>query len=277
MSEVERMEEHRECVESARQLASAWRAIARDYARTHTDRTTYVRDVPGAIFRWADSDFAFWNCLAWTEPGIEREWSREKLAQAAAYMKCRRRAGFLWIFEELLSSPARRALAEDANAAGLQHGLTMYGMVADLAALPKPTHRHLSFVRVDSEELLTAYADINSRAYGLSLAAGREGFQDSELWKSGFRAYLALANGIPVSAAATVANDGRLFLAMVATLPPMQRRGYAEATVRHALYEGVRATGLTRATLHATLPGAPLYERIGYRKVCTIQACTVLR
>ncbi len=40
--------------------------------------------------------------------------------------------------------------------------------------------------------------------------------------------------------------------------------------MRKALYEGARATGLTRSTLHATLAGAPVYERIGYRKVATI-------
>ncbi len=43
-----------------------------------------------------------------------------------------------------------------------------------------------------------------------------------------------------------------------------QRRGYGEAVTRKALYEGVRATGLTRATLHATAAGAPVYPRIGF-------------
>ncbi|GAA3310662.1 hypothetical protein GCM10020295_78340 [Streptomyces cinereospinus] len=33
---------------------------------------------------------------------------------------------------------------------------------------------------------------------------------------------------------------------------------------RKALYEGARATGLTRATLHATAAGAPVYPRIGF-------------
>jgi hypothetical protein len=33
---------------------------------------------------------------------------------------------------------------------------------------------------------------------------------------------------------------------------------------RKALFEGARATGLTRATLHATAAGAPVYPRIGF-------------
>jgi hypothetical protein len=34
---------------------------------------------------------------------------------------------------------------------------------------------------------------------------------------------------------------------------------------RKALHEGGRATGLTRATLHATVAGAPVYPRIGFK------------
>lgn len=33
---------------------------------------------------------------------------------------------------------------------------------------------------------------------------------------------------------------------------------------RKTLYEGSRATGPTRATLHATAAGAPVYPRIGF-------------
>ena len=83
-------------------------------------------------------------------------------------------------------------------------------------------------------------------------------------------AYLGIENGVPVSAAATVETDGCLFVALVATAPEAQRQGYGEATTRKALFEGAKATGLTRATLHATLAGAPVYERIGLKKVATM-------
>jgi hypothetical protein len=39
-----------------------------------------------------------------------------------------------------------------------------------------------------------------------------------------------------------------------------------------ALYDGARASGLTRATLHATEAGAPVYERIGLRRVGAMEA-----
>jgi predicted GNAT family acetyltransferase len=68
-----------------------------------------------------------------------------------------------------------------------------------------------------------------------------------------------------VTCAATVEADGRLFVVLVATAPEWERRGYGETVTRKALYEGARATGLTRATLHATAAGAPVYPRIGFR------------
>lgn len=52
-------------------------------------------------------------------------------------------------------------------------------------------------------------------------------------------------------------SQGRLFVALVATDPERERRGYGEAVARKALYEGGRATGLTRATLHAIERLAP--------------------
>jgi hypothetical protein len=72
---------------------------------------------------------------------------------------------------------------------------------------------------VSTEEELMAYADLNSRAYGMHLEAGRDGLCGSTLWKSGMYAYIGLENGVPVSAAATVQNNGCLFLALVATPP----------------------------------------------------------
>ncbi|PZG20226.1 GNAT family N-acetyltransferase, partial [Spongiactinospora gelatinilytica] len=106
---------------------------------------------------------------------------------------------------------------------------------------------------------------LNARAHGFPEEAGRAGFTGSKLWTSEIRAYLGLRDGVPVTCAGTVEADGRLFVVAVATDPEWQRRGYAEAITRKALYEGGQATGLTRATLHATAAGAPVYTRIGFQ------------
>jgi GNAT superfamily N-acetyltransferase len=254
-----------DAIESVRQLADTWRAIVLD--RGSGD----VLDLPGMAIRWADSKFPFWNCITFTDQGADARLLDERLAQAVAYMRQRRKPGLIWLFEDLLDPSCRARLPAAANRVGLSLSLSGFGMAGDFLPIPEPNHPSLRFVRVTTEDELLAYADLNSRAYGMPLEAGRDGLCGSALWKSGMYTYIGLEDGVPVSAAATVETKGCLFLALVATAPEAQRRGYGEATVRKALFEGAKSTGLTHTVLHATVAGAPVYERIGYRKVATIR------
>ncbi|MFI2645290.1 GNAT family N-acetyltransferase [Streptomyces sp. NPDC018610] len=248
-----------ESIESMEQLATVWRAMVLD-----REPEADVRDLPGLAVRWADCRFAFWNCVTLTDVGADAALVERRLNQAADIMRSKRRPGFLWLFEDLLDAGARAGLAEAAERAGLQHAFPGTGMAGDLLPVPDPVHPDLTFTRVRTDEQLRAYADINARAYGLSLEEGRDGLAGSTLWKEDVHAYLGLRDGVPVTCAGTVAADGRLFVVLVATLPEWERRGYGEAVTRKALHEGARATGLTRATLHATAAGAPVYPRIGF-------------
>ncbi|MGW1512160.1 GNAT family N-acetyltransferase [Streptomyces sp. NPDC002394] len=242
------------------QLALVWRAMVLD-----RDGAADVRDLPGIAVRWADCRFAFWNCVTLTEVGADGALLERRLGEAAEVMRSKKQPGFLWVFEDLIEDDARAGLEPAAERAGLVHAFPGTGMAGHLLPLPEPVHPDLTFVRVSTDEHLTAYADLNSRAYGFPLEDGRDGLDGSTLWKEGVHAYLGLRDGTPVTCAATVEADGRLFVVLVATDPEWERRGYGEAVTRKALYEGARATGLTRATLHATVAGAPVYPRIGFR------------
>ncbi|MFF8399377.1 GNAT family N-acetyltransferase [Streptomyces sp. NPDC016172] len=253
------MRELADSIESMEQLATVWRAMVLD-----RDPRADVRDLPGIAVRWADCRFAFWNCLTLTDAGADAGSLKQRLNEAAEIMRSKSHPGFLWVFEDLLDGPARAVLAEAAGQAGLRYAFPGTGMAGDLLPIPEPVHPELTFVRVRDDELLRSYADINSRAYGFPLDDGRDGLAGSSLWKNRVFAYLGLRDGIPVTCAATVEADGRLFVVLVATDPGWERRGYGEAVTRKALYEGGRATGLTRATLHATAAGAPVYPRIGF-------------
>ncbi|CAL9513551.1 hypothetical protein SUDANB121_03708 [Nocardiopsis dassonvillei] len=246
-------------VESMEQLAAGWRTLVLD-----RDPQADVRDLPGVCVRWADSRFAFWNCVTLTEVDADPELVADRLERAADVMRSKRHPGFLWVFEDLLSGEARAGLRAAAGRAGLESAFSGVGMAADLPALPEPAHPDLEFVRVTTEEHLLAYADLNSRAYGFPPEDGRDGLAGSALWKGGVHAYLGLRDGVPVTCAGAVEAEGRLFVVLVATAPEWERRGYGEAVTRKALYEGARSTGLVRATLHATAAGAPMYPRIGF-------------
>ncbi|GAA3360495.1 GNAT family N-acetyltransferase [Saccharopolyspora gregorii] len=245
-------------VESLDQLTCGWRPLVLD-----ADPAADVRDLPGVAVRWAESRFAFWNCVTLTEHGLGADRLPERLERAAEIMREKRRTGFLWLFEDLLAPAARAELPAAADRAGLDLAFSGAGMAGDLLPIPDPEHPLLEFVRVRTEEQLVAYADLNSRAYGFPPADGRDGLAGSRLWRTDVHAYLGLRDGVPVTAAATVPCEGRLFVVLVATDPAQERQGFGEAVTRKALHEGARATGLTRATLHATAAGAPVYRRIG--------------
>ncbi len=56
----------------------------------------------------------------------------------------------------------------------------------------------------------------------------------------GFRAYLALCDGVPAAGAALRADEGITQLCGAATLPPYRRRGIQTALLRHRLFEAHR-------------------------------------
>ena len=254
-----------EVIRSFDQLASMWQVIVAD--RGDAD----LRDLPGLTIRWADSRFPFWNTLIFSEWNAGRKYAGDILAQASAYMRGKRQPGLIWICEEFLVPPVRASLPEIAAERGLAFSLTCHGMEGEFLPIPAPSHPGLSFVRATTEELMLAYGEINAAGYGWEPEIGHAGLKHSRLWKEGMQAWLGLEDGLPVTAAATIANQGSLFVALVATTPAAQRKGYGEAVTRKALYEGARQTGLTRAVLHATDAGMPVYRRIGFRKVATFR------
>jgi predicted acetyltransferase len=73
-----------------------------------------------------------------------------------------------------------------------------------------------------------------------------------------------------VSTASVVESEGVLYVALVATRPDMERRGFAEATMRNALSAASEATGYRKTCLHATQAGLPVYERMEYTPVTRI-------
>lgn len=259
-----------DALQSVDQLARAWQAFVLDHGAS-TGQEVDVSDLPGMAVRWADSEFTFWNALTLTEDAVSADLLDERLHGAAEYLRGRSRAGLLWLFEDLLDPPARAGLAGAVERAGLTPAMRGWGMAGDILPIPEPVGSPLRFERVRTDEGLRAYADLNSRAYGLPLSDGRDGLDRSRLWTSDrMFTYLGLRDGVPVTAASTIEVDGCLFLALVATAPEEQHKGYGEAVVRKVLHEGAEATGATRATLHATEAGAPVYRRLGYRQVADL-------
>jgi ribosomal protein S18 acetylase RimI-like enzyme len=84
------------------------------------------------------------------------------------------------------------------------------------------------------------------------------------LWKEDSYGYVGYVNGQPVTCSATFPVHDTVYVAFVATHPDEQRKGYAEAVMRHSIEKGAEGMDLARTTLHATEAGFPLYLAMGY-------------
>ena len=247
-----------DAVESKDHLIEVWTALV-------LDRGGQVDTDDGVVRMWADSPFGFWNTVALDGVEIPVDALSDQLGRAAAFMRSRAQAGYVWIFEDLLSPPAKAELFDRAAEAGLELGFTGYGMTGDLS-IPEPVHPELEFRRVRTADELMSYGQINASAYAMSAEAGPAALAGSEYWLRNTYAYIAYRDGLPVACAATIGGANSVFRALVATVPGPGQRGYGEVVTRKTIYEGIKATGHRHLVLHATPAGRPVYERIG----CTI-------
>jgi hypothetical protein len=150
-----------------------------------------------------------------------------------------------------------------AAAAGLAPMVPMTGMEAEDLAPPRRAPADLDIRRVVDAAGARDLALLNADAYGMP----RELFGamcNMDLWQDDSLAFVGYANGKPVSSSAALPVMGTVYIALVATSPGEQGKGYAETVMRRAVVEGQQAMGVKRTTLHATDAGKPVYAAMGY-------------
>lgn len=154
------------------------------------------------------------------------------------------------------------------EACGLTPAIPLTGMrTARIAAATHTAPALQVGVAVDDESCASIF-DVNAAAYGADLGACKPTFGKRSFW-DGHVAALGRVDGTPVASAAVLMIDGCRYVALVATTPARQRRGYAEAVMRHALDVAEATHGRTPTVLHATDAGRPIYARMGYDTIAT--------
>ncbi len=149
---------------------------------------------------------------------------------------------------------------------GLTPLMPLTGMIARQVAPPSNVPSELQLVRPQDDGDCSALLQVNGLAYGMDLHAGKDVFGKHGFWSGHFPA-LGLVNRKPVSAAAVLMVGGYRYVALVATDPACQRRGYGDVVMRHALELSGRAHGHAPTMLHATAAGRSMYERMGYATI----------
>jgi GNAT superfamily N-acetyltransferase len=146
--------------------------------------------------------------------------------------------------------------------------MPLTGMLAEHVAPPSRIPEGLELGAPEKDAECEALFDVNAAAYGMPLDAGKPVWGRREFWEDHF-AVLGVKGGQPVSCAAVMMAEGYRYVALVATSPGQQRRGYADAAMRHALETARQAHGDCPTFLHATGAGRPVYERMGYETAAT--------
>jgi len=141
-------------------------------------------------------------------------------------------------------------------------------MVAEHVSPPASLPPALVLRVPDDTVSLGSLVDINGAAYGMDLSAGKALIGTPSFWTGHFPV-LARVDDAPVATAAVLMVEGLRYVALVATQPACQRRGYADAAMRQALEHSAAVHGHCTTVLHATDAGRPVYARMGYRSVST--------
>ena len=155
------------------------------------------------------------------------------------------------------------------EAAAAAHGLVpvmnLTGMETDELLPPRrPAPPELEIRPVHSPHVASDLMDVNAQGYGMPVEMF-DGLATMHLFPTDSPAFVGYVDGRPVCGTASLPVNDTVYIALVATSPDVQGRGYAEAVMRRAIEAGRQITGLTRVTLHASDAGRPLYASMGFQ------------
>jgi GNAT superfamily N-acetyltransferase len=179
---------------------------------------------------------------------------------ADAYESAGVRAWTVWV-----PDPDREAAAT-LERAGHVLDAAPAAMVLDLSELPEPDLEGLDWDDgADAEEV----GRINDLAYGLETGSFSTAISALPA-NLPLRLYQARIDGEPASVVGTLDEGDDCGIYLVATLREHRGMGLARRLL-HAALAQARERGLATSSLQATKLGYSVYERLGYRPICTLE------
>ena len=177
--------------------------------------------------------------------------------------------GLPWLFVVTHEALSPEVDADEVlDGCGFTPILPLTGMRTAHVAAPVRGVTDLDLSIAQDRHACEAVFDINAAAYAASLDACKPVFGEPAFWRNHVLA-VGQIDGQFVASTAVLMVDGYRYVAMVATIPDFQKRGYAEAVMRHALDQASARFGVVPTMLHATEAGRPIYERMGYETIAS--------
>jgi len=118
------------------------------------------------------------------------------------------------------------------DAVGLGPLMPLTGMSASIVAPATRVPDGLQLTTPGDDATCAALIEVNTKAYAMDLAAAGELIGKHAFWQTQFPV-VALKDGQPAACAAVMMVEGQRYVALVATDPEQQRRGYADAANGH--------------------------------------------
>lgn len=243
---------------SIEQFAGAWRLMCR------ASRRAAMENGDGLELIFSGLPVAFFNVGLVTGRDMSAEGLASSGRRACEWAAAREVPWLFVVTHETLADGVNAAATLDA--VGLAPLMPLTGMSTPRIAPTVRVPEGLQLTTPADDAGCAAIVAVNGRAYAMELDAAGELIGTHSFWQSQFPV-VALKDGVPAACAAVMMVEGCRYVALVATEPAVQRRGYADAAMRQALMNAAAAHGERPTVLHATAAGRPMYERMGYTTI----------
>jgi hypothetical protein len=244
-------------------LRESFRALARH------SRTGDIREYEGVSIASVGVAFQMFNAAFLSSPVKDEADLRRRLTQCSVHFSARELGWAFWVCGGWLPSNVRRRFRQIFRDHRMQLASELPGMVLERLPPPRRALPRLEIRRVAGGATRQDFCAVGSTCFGVPLPWFREVFANEAVFGE-FASWVGYADGEPVTSAAAVAAAGVVGFYNIGTMPGHQRRGYAEAIMRHAAEECRREYGIERTILQSTPQGLRLYERLGYRTVTEV-------
>lgn len=242
------------------------RAAMSCFARSRPDGEAI--DLPGLRLVYSAIDQAVFNAVLLTEVVETTAELRRRLDRARDFFARRSQAWSLWLCDEWLNGDdVRHGAAAIIADAGLAFSSNPPGMMAAQIPSPRRTVPALDFRPIADPTTRIDFCHVMAMAFEGPFPTLMDAYNGSEFWEGGFSGWIGYREGRAVTTACTVTTPDAIGLYAVSTSPHEQRKGYAEAVMRHAIaqHEGARPI-----VLQSSPAGLSLYKQMGFEIVSSI-------
>lgn len=223
-------------------------------------------DLPGLRLVYSGVGQAVFNAALLTEPIETVGDIRRRLERARDYFDRREQPWSLWLSEEWLTDDVRHAARAVIGDVGLYFSSNPPGMLAEKLATPRRSAPKLDFRKIGDASTRIDFCHVMSMAFEGPFPMLMDAYNSDSFWAGEFQGWLGYHEGRAVTSACTVPTESAIGLYAVSTSPGEQRKGYAEAVMRHAIAQHEPKP----LALQSSPAGISLYKQLGFEIVSNI-------